>query len=142
MSAKVNVLLIEDDELDAKAAQRALSLHPEVGEVHRVSDGETAITWLKNASAEKNQVGMVLLDLGLPKRSGLEVLRAIKSDTSLAHLPVVILSDNSNPDALLEVYRRGACAFLRKSGSAEGYRRTLEGVLRFWQLASWQPKTA
>ncbi len=140
MNPKVDVLLVEDDEFDSKAAQRALRSHPQVGEVHLVHTGEAALAWLRVGRPSESRVGMVVLDLGLPGLSGLQVLEEIKNDFALTHLPVIVLSDNSDPQDLLEVYRQGACAFLRKPDSVEGFRNVLDGVMRFWFLASWPPE--
>jgi CheY-like chemotaxis protein len=142
MSPQVDVLLVEDDDFDSKAAQRALSRHPQVGQVHVVVDGEAALACLKDPNSVGPTVGMVVLDLGLPGISGLEVLQTLKRDAALAHLPVIVLSDNSDPQDLLEVYRNGACAFLRKPDSVEGYKDALDGVMRFWLLASWPQPTS
>lgn len=137
MTSAVDVVLIEDDPFDAEAAQRALKEHPTVGEVIVISSGSRALDWLQNS--ENRKVGIVVLDLGLPDMTGVEVLAKMKGDEKLAHLPVVVLSSDSDPKNLLDVYRQGACAFLRKPDSVDGYRNMLDGVMRFWLLASWPP---
>jgi len=139
MSPELDVLLIEDDPFDAAAAQRALKEHPKVGDVIVMPSGERALGWLNDDTARN--IGIVVLDMRLPGMSGIDVLRALKADASLAHLPVIVLSINSDPSDLLEIYRQGACAFLRKPDSVDGYRSMLDGVMRFWLLASWPSHT-
>ena len=142
MAPTVDVLLVEDDAFDAEAAKRALALHDNVGEIHWAKSAEDALRLLAGDDEPALSVGMILLDLGLPKMSGLEFLNSIKDDFATAHLPVIVLSNNADPDELLEVYRRGAAAFLRKPDSVAGYRNMLQGVIRFWLLASWPTASA
>jgi CheY-like chemotaxis protein len=84
------VLLIEDDDLDARAVRRAFEELDVACPLARVSDGEEAMAWLGDLS--NATPAFILLDLNLPVMSGIEFLRAAKADERLRHIPVVVLT--------------------------------------------------
>lgn len=132
----MDILLIEDDVADARAAQRAMSTHPSVGRVYVECSGDGALRWLRQPEHITPPVQVIVLDLGLPGMSGLEVLANLKQDFLLSAVPVVVLSGGAEPEELMQVYRLGACAFMKKPDQADDYQNILDGVLRFWLLAT------
>src|ERR1700732_190027 len=104
---KMKVLLIEDSKFQRTANGRALI---RAGyDVLYAADGEEGL-----GAAQENIPDLILLDMMLPKMSGLDVLRALKADALVKHIPVVVLSGlgQANEDKLL---KEGATAFLMKS---------------------------
>jgi len=75
---------------------------------------------------------LILLDLKLPKISGLAVLEAIKQDPRTRMIPVVILSSSSEQRDLLDGYRMGANAFIQKPIDFAEFRRVMEQIANFW----------
>ena len=87
------ILLIDDNRGDAILAQRAFQELQPAPEVTHASTGEIAMAILKREGdhAEAATPDVVLLDLGLPRMSGLEVLNAIKTDEALRHIPLIVM---------------------------------------------------
>jgi CheY-like chemotaxis protein len=104
---EITILLVEDSKLLRLAGERAL--HRAGYQVLAAADGEQALRM-----ARENHPHVILLDMLLPKVSGLDVLRALKSDAQTKDIPVIVLSSlaKANEDKLLA---EGAAAFFEKS---------------------------
>jgi two-component system, chemotaxis family, response regulator Rcp1 len=102
-SKTVDILIVEDNRVDADIIRYALEeLKDWATDLHFVEDGEEAFLFLEKAGrfAKVDTPDLVLLDLNLPKRSGIEVLQLIKSTTSLRGVKVIVLS--SSPVDVIE----------------------------------------
>ncbi len=109
------LLLVDDEPNDATLTRVALERAHIGNELMVVGTGEEALEILyRQALEEREQVGLVLLDLGLPKMDGREVLRQIWSDRRLRQIPVIVLTGSGNEEDMLKSYKSGAVAFLRK----------------------------
>ena len=109
-----SILLVEDNSDDEQLTLRAMR-HSEVPNIIRVArDGAEAIDVLFGESAGRRQPDLVLLDLKLPKISGLEVLARIRSDPRTRTLPVVVLTSSDEERDILESYSHGANSYIRK----------------------------
>src|SRR5688572_3592428 len=101
---QVEILLVEDNPMDAEMMIRTLKKDLFLTKLHWVKDGQEALDFLFCAGTYENRKGLIrpgliLLDIRMPKVSGIEVLRAIKSDPQLRRIPVVIMSASSeDPD--------------------------------------------
>jgi CheY-like chemotaxis protein len=106
----MTILLIEDSKFQRIANQRALTTAGYT--VIQAADGEEGLR-----TARENVPDLILLDMMLPKVSGLDVLRALKGDTLVKHIPVIVLSGlgQANEAKLL---KEGAAAFVMKSENA------------------------
>ena len=120
------ILLVEDDPDHADLIIDILDTENKK-EVILKTDGQLAIDYLqKNGIADNDnknqlQVGLVVLDLNLPKVKGMDVLKFIRGDSRYSSLPVVILSTSSNDETITEAYRNGANAFMTKPISYEEF---------------------
>jgi two-component system response regulator len=109
-----NILLVEDNSDDEALTLRALR-QSEVPNVIRVArDGAEALEALVGLGATSRLPDLVLLDLKLPKVSGLEVLQAIRSNPATSRLPVVVLTSSDEDRDILESYNSGANSYIRK----------------------------
>jgi len=109
------LLLVEDNPDDAELTRRALSRAHIGNELTVVTDGERALDLLYHqALSETDEVGFILLDLGLPGMDGREVLARIWNDRRLRHIPVIVLTGSASDEDMLRSYKSGAVAFLRK----------------------------
>lgn len=112
------ILLVEDNPNDAELTLEALAEHNLANGVELVKDGEAALDYLYRRGAfvdrGKESPVVVLLDLKLPKVSGLEVLRRIREDPRTRHMPTVILTSSDEERDRLQGYERGANSFVRK----------------------------
>jgi CheY-like chemotaxis protein len=109
------LLLVEDSAEDAELTRRALYRAHIGNELTVVGDGETALELLyRQAMSEVEEFGFILLDLGLPKMDGRDLLQRIWSDRRLRHIPVIVLTGSASDEDMLKSYKAGAAAFLRK----------------------------
>lgn len=108
------ILLVEDNADDEQLTLRAMR-QSEIPNIIRVArDGAEAIDHLFGANAGRRLPDLVLLDLKLPKISGLEVLERIRKEPSTKTLPVVILTSSDEERDIVESYHIGANSYIRK----------------------------
>jgi CheY-like chemotaxis protein len=115
----VEILLVEDNPRDVKLTRRAFETALITNPMHVVSDGAEALDFLfaTGSYADRGEDGypkVVLLDLNLPKISGLEVLRRIKADPRTQHIPVIILTASNRDGDINECRRLGAETYIVK----------------------------
>lgn len=145
---KATVLLVEDNPDDADLTVRAFRDSHENVRVVVVRDGVEAIDYLfGNGHAGSNGSGslpsLVLLDLKLPKVSGLEVLRRIRADARTQLLPVIILTSSREEVDVVAGYGAGANSYIRKPVEFEEFRRAMHDLRNYWLgLSELPPRTA
>jgi two-component system response regulator len=113
------ILLVEDDDVDAELASRAFQRAKVKNSLVRVRDGQDALDYLfargKYAARDAHDLPVfVLLDLNIPKISGLKVLEAIREDESIRHLPVIILTSSGEERDRLGAYKHFANSYVIK----------------------------
>jgi CheY-like chemotaxis protein len=107
------VLLVEDDTNDVLLVRRAFRKAGLTARIEVVSDGEAAVDYLARAQTQGGP-GLVLLDLKLPRRPGLEVLGWLRDQPGLRRLPVVVLTSSRESADVNRAYDLGANSFLVK----------------------------
>ncbi len=117
---KINVLLVEDTEEHGVLIRRALERGKLKPRLSWTKDGKAALDFLYNrgvyADKEANpRPDLILLDLKLPKVSGLEVLEQIKSEEGLRDIPVVVLTVSDEGKDIISSYQLGAESYFTKS---------------------------
>ncbi|MFF4536921.1 response regulator [Streptomyces aureus] len=112
----IDVLLVEDDPGDELMTREAFEDNKIGNTLHVVRDGEEALDFLyrRGAHAEAPRPDLILLDLNLPKYDGRQVLEKIKSDPSLSHIPVVVLTTSAAEEDILRSYKLHANAYVTK----------------------------
>ena len=112
----IEVLLVEDDPGDVMMTREAFQDYKLQNQLHVVSDGAEAMEFLRQEGeyAGRPRPDLVLLDLNLPRMDGRQVLEAIKSDSELASIPVVVLTTSENEDDVLRSYSLHANAYVTK----------------------------
>lgn len=140
MEKKV-ILLVEDNPDDELLTRRALSTNNVGNEVVVVRDGQAAIDYL--IEGERRELpAVVLLDLNLPKVSGLEVLRRIREDDYTKFLPVVILTSSKEEQDLIGGYRLGCNSYVRKPVNFDEFVQAAKHLGLYWLLLNEQPPRA
>ncbi len=120
MQRELNILLIEDTEEHAVLMRRALEKGKLKPRLFWITDGRAALDFLYNrgdyADKEVNpKPDLILLDLKLPKVSGLEILGQVKGEERLRDIPVVVLTASDEGKDIIESYQGGAESYLTKS---------------------------
>jgi CheY-like chemotaxis protein len=112
----VDVLLVEDDPGDVLMTREAFEHYRIRNTLHVVGDGEQALHFLHQTGdfADVPRPGLILLDLNLPRRNGLEVLAEMKADTDLLSIPVVVLTTSQADEDILRSYSLHANAYISK----------------------------
>ena len=119
----VDVLLVEDDEGDVLMTREAFEFYKIRNPLHVVTDGEQALQFLRRTGqfADAPRPGLVLLDVNLPRVSGLEVLAELKADPDLMLIPVVMLTTSQAEEDILRSYRLHANAYVTKPVDFENF---------------------
>ncbi len=112
----VDVLLVEDDEGDVLMTREAFEHYKIRNTLHVVTDGEQALQFVRQAGdfADAPRPGLIMLDLNLPRRDGLEVLAELKADPELRVIPVVILTTSQAEEDIIRSYSLHANAYVTK----------------------------
>ena len=131
---KAEILLIEDSLPDVRLTERALKSGTLNKQVSVVRDGEQALAFLRRQGeyAEAPRPDIILLDLGLPKKNGTEVLAEIKMDPALKRIPVIVLSTSDAEKDVLDTYDRHANAYTKKPVDMDEFVRTIKMIEDFW----------
>lgn len=130
----VNILLVEDDPDDVAFVRRAFATVWADCQLHVVSNGEIALSFLRNEGefADAPLPDLVLLDLNMPRKNGYEVLTDMKGDEALRHIPVIVLTTSSDRDSIMKAYQLHANSFITKPITAEQLNRIVELVIEYW----------
>ena len=131
------VLLVEDNPDDEFMTRRALEQNNLCNEVVVVRDGEQALDYLFGTGSYEGRdttvmPQVVLLDLGLPKVDGLEVLRRVRADERTRRLPVVVLTSSAEEQDRVESYVRGANSFVRKPVDFVEFAVAVQSLGMYW----------
>jgi two-component system response regulator len=136
---EVEILLVEDNPNDAELTLRALRKHHLANKVLHVKDGAEALEFLfANGAYDQRKVEnvprVILLDLKLPKVSGLEVLRKVKADERTRVIPVVVLTSSREDRDLTECYALGVNSYIVKPVEFENFVRAVSDMGFYWLL--------
>ena len=130
----IEILLVEDNPADARWAREALKEGRIQNTTNVVADGEAALSHLRKQGrfAQASRPDLILLDLNLPKKSGVEVLAEIKTDPELRSIPVIVLTTSPvERQSLLRTYNLPASTYIVKPLN---WSRFLEAVRSYAEL--------
>ena len=137
----MDILLVEDNPDHAQFTLKALADNRSVGRTFWVKDGQQALDYLHRQKQWADPVtsprpGLILLDINLPKVTGHEVLRAIKSSAALRSIPVVMLTTSADSTEVLATYRAGANSYVTKPLKFALYRDQMKVLRDYWTSIS------
>jgi CheY-like chemotaxis protein len=128
----IEILLIEDSAADVRLTVEALKEARVANRLHVARDGVEAIRMLTEPGTTTPRPDLILLDLNLPRKDGREVLKEIRRDDALRHIPVVILSTSQAEQDILHTYRLGANAFITKPVEIDQFFEVVRSLEQFW----------
>jgi CheY-like chemotaxis protein len=140
----VEILFVEDSTDDAMLTIRALSKSGFANKLHHVVDGAAALDFLycRGIYSDRNPKQypkLVLLDLKMPKVSGIQVLEAVKGDPELKSIPVVMLtSSNEGPD-IEKCFALGANSYIVKPVDSDNFFHAIKEIGLYWMILSQPP---
>ena len=130
------ILLAEDSAADAEMTLEALALDLTPKEVVLVRDGAAAMEFLRREGAYAGRTtgnpSVILLDLKMPKKDGLEVLREVRADGALKLIPVVVLTSSEEESDLVRSYSLGANGYVVKPLRYEDFLSVVASLGVFW----------
>ncbi len=138
------ILLVEDNQDHAELVKRSLESHPLACRIHHLPDGEAALDYLLRRGAFSDAEAsprphVVLLDLGLPKISGLDVLKRIRSVDELDAMPIVVLTTSKAEMDVEEAYRLHANSYLVKPHDFADFTDLMSNLGSYWLGWNQQP---
>ncbi|MCW3072863.1 MAG: two-component system response regulator [Bacteroidetes bacterium] len=139
MDTEIEILLVEDDISDAEMAIRALKKQRIGNHIVHLKDGAEAIDFIfatgnyENRNAN-NKPKMILLDLKMPKVSGIEVLKTLKSDERSRSIPVVVLTSSAEDPDIRTCYELGVNSYIIKPVGFENFSAAVAKLGMYWLL--------
>ncbi len=141
----VEILLVEDNPDDMELTLHALKRHNVTNRIEVVRDGAEALEFIFCTGAYgdrsiENHPRLILLDLGLPKVDGLEVLRRIKEDQRTRDIPVVVLSSSREGPDIARAYELGVNSYIIKPVDFEQFSESVRQLGLYWLLLNVPPE--
>jgi two-component system response regulator len=140
------VLLIEDNTDDERLTLRALRKNNIMNEVVVAYDGQEALDYLFGTGSYSGRdmavmPALVILDLKLPKLSGFEVLKQIRTQDATRTTPVIVLTSSDDEGQIEESYRLGANSYIRKPNDPVEYSDMILQLGMYWLLLNQAPRS-
>lgn len=134
---QLNILLVEDNASDEILTRKALEECDAEIIVHSVYDGIEALKCLRGRGSITpfQRPDIVLLDLNIPKKQGMEVLKEIKNDHELRHIPIIVLTNSINAQEMFETYRLYASGYITKSFDITRFNKNIIDMVEYWASA-------
>ena len=131
---KPRILLVEDNPGDIRLTQEALKESNSPILLDVVTDGEQAIDFLfrRNKFSESVRPNIILLDINLPKKNGIEVLKEIKSNDSLKKIPVIVLTTSDADHDITKAYSLYANSYIIKPVDFDDFARVIKLIENYW----------
>ena len=137
------VLLIDDNQADIKLTLHVMNEEDQAHRVHVIRDGEEAMRFIVgSASATDRQrtLGLILLDLKLPKVNGFEILQSLRGQARFKNLPVVVLSSSNQDRDVQRSYELGANGYVQKPVDFDTFRDAIRRIIAYWLSINLVPR--
>ena len=133
------ILIVEDRLIDLDLTKRALAKRRLLNPIQEARDGEQALDYIQRWEAGEEQPVFILLDLGLPKVSGLEVLRQLKTNPSSSSIPVIVLTTSGEDSDIKEAYKLGCNSYIVKPVEFNKFMEVATQIEVYWSLLNTLP---
>ena len=129
----LRVLLVDDNPEDIFLAREVFQEHE--GEVDLITcqSAPDALDYLRRHADAAHLPDVAMLDINMPGMSGFVLLRAIKEDAALSHIPVVMLTTSGHPKDVQEAYTLHASSYLMKSENFQAFMAQIDAFVTYWQ---------
>ena len=130
----IDILLVDDNPGDVRLTKEALNETGTNNILNVVENGMEAIEYLRRTGMYTNAIRpeIILLDLNLPKKSGIEVLEEIKKDSQLKEIPVVVLSTSDAEMDVIKAYQYHANCYIVKPVNFDQFVKIIKSTIDFW----------
>lgn len=145
VNTDIHILLVEDNKSDAMLTIRALKKHNLHNNLIHLIDGAQALDFIfaKGEFSDRNienKPKVIFLDLKMPKISGLEVLRIIKSDQRTKYIPVVMMTSSREGKDILESHQLGVNSYVVKPVGFDNFSKTIAEIGYYWLVLNNTPQ--
>ena len=127
------LLLVEDDEVDAKSVKRAMKDLNVTNPLYHKENGEEALRFLRDPKVEKPAI--IILDINMPGMNGLEMLKILKHDEELKHIPVIILTTSRTEAERNEGFSTGAAGYMIKPVEYRQFVEVIRTINLYWTIS-------
>jgi CheY-like chemotaxis protein len=130
----VEILLVEDNPGDVLLTKKAFEVSKLLNRLYVVNDGEAALQFLRREPPYENATrpDLVLLDINLPKVSGVEVLQAVKADPDLRTIPVVMLTSSERDKDVRQAYDDHVNSYITKPPTFAALMEVIRNLENYW----------
>lgn len=140
----LNILLVEDDPSDELFIRKAIENYLPKPNIICVHDGVQIIEFLRYKAFNKNfpRPDIIFLDLNIPKRNGLSILKEIKRDRNIQDIPVIALTNSIRTQDLIALYKNHASGYIKKCFDFDFFKESLTNTLNYWSRTVILPSAA
>lgn len=140
----IEIVLVDDNLADQEIARRVFGSQANICKLRILSNGHQALTYLDpNLNDEifgkKELPDLILMDINMPRLSGIEVLRSIKADKFLQHIPVLMLTTSALEADIHDSYRLGCSSYILKPADVPEFSSLLAQLLHYWTEVATLP---
>lgn len=129
----LNILLVDDDEVDVMTVKRAFSRANITNKLYVATDGIEALNLLRSDAIPASR-RLMLLDLNMPRMSGIEVLREIRADPALHSLTVIVLTTSNEDRDRVEAFQLNVAGYLLKPVTFHAFAEVMSTLNKYWTL--------
>ena len=133
---RLNILLVEDDEVDVMTVQRAFREGQITNPLYIANNGIEALEMLRGEPGQPPVIPpdrrIILLDLNLPRMNGLEFLRALRSDATIKSIPVIVFTTSNEQRDRLETYGLNIAGYIIKPTNFDNFMDALVTLNNYW----------
>ena len=128
----VNILVIDDDDIDATALRRALTKLKLLNPLYRAKDGVEGLELLRSGAIAMPYI--ILLDINMPRMNGLEFLEALRADPELTHAVVFVLTTSKSDEDIIAAYREHVAGYLLKQRMDSDFMQVVGLLDHYWRI--------
>ncbi len=140
MSRTRPILLVEDNPMDVDLTVRAFRRRNLANPIEVAWDGEEALAWIPRWEGGEVLPAVILLDLKIPRVGGLDVLAALRANSLLREVPVVVLTSSIRDEDVREAYERGANSYIVKPVDFEKFMEVAVQIELYWNVLNRRPE--
>ena len=129
----LNILLVEDDQVDVMTVRRAFDKNRITNPLYVASDGQEALSMLRSGDVPPDR-RIILLDLNMPKMSGLEFLRELRRDVNLHGTPVIVLTTSNDERDKIDAFDLNVAGYLLKPVTFLNFVELMATLNKYWTL--------
>jgi CheY-like chemotaxis protein len=133
LERKLNVFLVDDDELDVMNVQRVFRKNAIKNPLYIACDGVEALQMLRNGQVPAER-RIILLDLNMPRMGGIEFLRELRADPKLRSSSVIVLTTSSEDRDRVEAFNLHVAGYILKPVTLPVFTDIMSTLTRYWTL--------